>query len=126
MSTAPEQSAEPTAQVTVTLDRCEKEDATTVLDALHTSFPCDSASDSAPGDSPGDGPVVWTATFDVSRTLALPGPARLSSPVTLTAQGGYHAVDRLREGLAESFAVTVAGTASGDQEQEVTFRLANR
>ncbi|NJP44245.1 hypothetical protein [Actinacidiphila epipremni] len=126
MSTAPEQSAEPTAQVTVTLDRCGKEDAKAVLDALHTSFPCDSASESAPGETAGDGPVVRTATFDVSRTLALPGPGRLSAPVTLTAQGGYHAVDRLREGLAESFAVTVTGTASGDQEQEVAFRLDNR
>jgi hypothetical protein len=125
VSTAPEQSAEPTAQVTVTLDSCDKEDARTVLDALYTSFPCDSASENVPGEGSGDGPVVWTATFDVSRTLALAGPARLSSPVTLTAQGGYHAVDRLHEGLAESFAVTVAGTASGDQEEEVAFRLEN-
>lgn len=127
MSTAPEQPAEPSAQVTVTLDSCAKEDAGTVLDALHTSFACDRGAEDAPQDAPGGGPTVWTATFDVSRTLALPGgPAPLGEPVSLTAQGGYHAVDRLREALAESFTVTVTGTASGDQEEEVTFRLAPR
>ncbi|MFG1806840.1 hypothetical protein [Streptomyces sp. NPDC049040] len=127
MSTAPEQPAEPSAQVTVTLDSCAKEDARTVFDALHTSFAGDRDSGDAPGEAPGGGPIVWTATFDVSRTLALPGgPAHLGDPVTLTAQGGYHAVDRLREGLAESFAVKIVGTASGDQEQEAAFRLTNR
>lgn len=127
MSTAPQQPAEPSAQVTVTLDSCAKEDAGTVLDALHTSFACDRDADDAPAEAPGGGPIVWTATFDVSRTLALPGgPAHLGEPVTLTAQGGYHAVDRLREALAESFGVTVIGTASGDQEEEVTFRLRPR
>ncbi|SHL40427.1 hypothetical protein [Actinacidiphila paucisporea] len=127
MSTAPQQPAEPSAQVTVTLDSCAKEDARTVLDALHSSFAGDRAAEDAPGEASGGGPAVWTATFDVSRTLAEPGtPARLDDPVTLTAQGGYHAVDRLRETLAKSFDVTVLGTASGDQEQEVTFRLTNR
>ena len=127
MSTAPEQSAEPSAEVTVTLDSCAKEDARTVLDALHVTFACDRADDDLPQEVPGKGPTVWSATFDVSRTLAPPGEAvRLTDPVTLTAQGGYHAVDRLREGLAEVFAVTVAGTASGDQEQEVSLRLGNR
>jgi hypothetical protein len=127
VSTAPEQPAQPSAQVTVTLDSCAKEDAKAVLDALRTSFAYDRDTDDAPMEAAGGGPMVWTGTFDVSRTLALPGgPARLGDPVTLTAQGGYHAVDRLREGLAESFAVTVVGTASGDQEQEVGFRLENR
>ncbi|WUH94833.1 hypothetical protein OG900_34945 [Streptomyces sp. NBC_00433] len=127
MSTAPQQHAEPSAQVTVTLDSCAKEDARTVLDALHTSFAGDRGTEDPPREAPGGGPIVWTATFDVARTLAVPGsPARLADPVTLTAQGGYHAVDRLREGLAESFAVTVVGTASGDQEEEVGFRLENR
>lgn len=127
MSTAPEQTAEPSADVTVMLDSCAKEDARTVLDTLHTSFPCDRAADDAPREAPDGGSIVWTATFDVSRTLALPGgPVHLGGPVTLTAQGGCHAVDRLREDLAESFAVTVIGTALGDQEEEVGFRLGNR
>jgi hypothetical protein len=127
VSTAPEQSAEPSAQVTVILDSCAKEDARAVLDALHTSFACDRAADDLPQEAPGGGPIVWSATFDVSRTLAPPGgPVTLTDPVSVTAQGGYHAVDRLREGLAEVFAVTVVGTASGDQEQEAGFRLDNR
>jgi hypothetical protein len=127
VSTSSEQPAEPSAQVTVTLDSCAKEDAGTVLDALHTSFAGERDAGDSPQETPGSGPTVWTATFDVSRTLALPGgPAHLGEPVTLTAQGGYHAVDRLREALAEAFAVTVLGTASGDQEEEVTFRLSPR
>lgn len=127
MSTAPQQPAEPSAQVTVTLDSCAKEDARIVLDVLHTGFAGDRAAADAPQEAPGEGPTVWTATFDVSRTLALAGGAeRLSEPVVLNAQGGYRAVARLREGLAEAFAVTVVGTASGDQEQEAAFRLENR
>ncbi|WP_327292216.1 hypothetical protein [Streptomyces sp. NBC_01198] len=127
MSTAPDQPAAPPAQVTVTLDSCAKEDARTVLDALRAAFAFDRDTDDAPLEAPSGGPVVWTATFDVSRPLADgSGPARLGEPVTLTAQGGYRAVDRLREGLAESFTVTVIGTASGDQEQEAGFRLENR
>lgn len=122
MSTAQDESA----QVAVTLDGCAKEDARTVLAALHTSFASDRAPDDLPADDADGRPVVWTATFDVSRTLALPGPARLAEPVTVTAQGGYRAVDRLREGLAEAFAVRVVGTASGDQEEEAKLRLENR
>jgi hypothetical protein len=130
VSTAPErseQSAEPAAQVTVIIDGCAKEDAKTVLDALHTSFAGDRAAADAPAEAADGAPNVWSATFDVSRTLALPGgPAPLTSPVKLTAQGGYHAVDRLREALAESFTVQVIGTASGDQEEEAAFRLSPR
>lgn len=126
MSTAPGPSADPSAQVAVVLDSCDKDDARIVLEALQASFP----SDREPGDVPQDAdegrPSVWTATFDVSRTLGLAGPARLSEPVTVTAQGGYRAVDRLREGLAEAFAVRVVGTAAGDQEQEAQLRLENQ
>jgi hypothetical protein len=125
VSTEQDQPAEPSAQVVVVLDGCAKEDARIVLDALQASFP----SDREPGDAPADAdegrPTVWTATFDVSRTLGLAGPARLAEPVTVTAQGGYRAVDRLREGLAEAFAVRVVGTAAGDQEQEAQLRLDN-
>ena len=115
--------ADPAAEVAVTLDRCGKEDARAVLAALHASFPSDRSPADAPADAPDGGPIVWSATFDVSRTVGLAPPGRLSEPVTLTAQGGYHAVDRLREGLAEAFAVRVVGTASGDQEEEVRLRL---
>lgn len=122
MSTAPDESA----QVTITLDGCAKEDAQTVLDALNTSFPSDRKPDDTPEDAADGRPMVWTATFDVSTTLGVPGPARLGEPLTVTAQGGYRAVDRLRESLAEAFAVRVVGTASGDQEQEAKLRLENQ
>jgi hypothetical protein len=126
VSTAPDQPVDPSAQVAVTLDDCAKEDAATVLGTLHASFSSDRSPDDLPADSGDGSPMVWTATFDVSRTLGLPGPARLTAPVDLTAQGGYRAVDRLREGLAEAFSVKVTGTAAGDQEQEARLRLDNR
>jgi hypothetical protein len=126
VSTAQEQPADPSAQVAVVLDGCAREDAVVVLAALQASFPSDRAEDDEPADAEGGRPTVWAATFDVSRTLGLAGPARLSEPVTVTAQGGYRAVDRLREGLAEAFAVRVVGTAAGDQEQEARLRLDNR
>jgi hypothetical protein len=118
-------SQDPAAQVAVTLDSCCKEDAHAVLTALHATFPSDRSPDDAPADAPNGRPIVWTATFDVARTLGVPGAARLTEPVDLTAQGGYRAVDRLREALGEAFAVRVVGTASGDQEEEVRFRLDN-
>ncbi|MYS23435.1 hypothetical protein GTW78_25585 [Streptomyces sp. SID4948] len=126
VTTAQDQTAEPSAQVAVTLDGCAKEDARAVLTALSTSFPSDRSADDLPDDDETGRPTIWTATYDVSQTLALPGPARLSEPVTVTAQGGYRAVDRLRESLAEAFAVRVVGTAAGDQEQEAQLRLDNQ
>ncbi|MBM9508149.1 hypothetical protein ITX44_27065 [Streptomyces sp. KK5PA1] len=110
----------------VTIDSCCKEDAQAVLAALQASFASDRARGDTPADAPNGRPIVWAATFDVSRTLGSPAPARLTEPVGITAQGGYHAVDRLREGLSGAFAVRVVGTASGDQEEEVRFRLENR
>ncbi|WP_328917248.1 MULTISPECIES: hypothetical protein [unclassified Streptomyces] len=126
MSTLQDQSADPSAQVAITLDGCEKEDAQTVLAALNATFVSDRAAEDLPADAPGGRPTVWGATFDVSHTIGLPGPAHLSEPVTVTAQGGYHAVDRLRQSLAEAFSVRVVGTASGDQEQEARLRLENQ
>jgi hypothetical protein len=126
VSTSPDQSADSAAHVAVTLDSCCKEDAQAVLGALQGSFRSDRAAGDVPADPPGGEPIVWSATFDVSHTLGAPAPGRLTEPVTVTAQGGYHAVDLLREGLAQGFAVSVLGTASGDQEQEVTFRLDNK
>lgn len=122
MSTAQDESA----QVAVTFDGCAKEDVQIVLVALNTSFPSDRKPEDTPEDSADGRPMVWSATFDVSRTLGLPGPARLGEPLTVTAQGGYRAVDRLRESLSEAFTVRVVGTAAGDQEQEARFRLENQ
>ena len=126
MSTLEDRPVDPSAQVAVTLGGCAKEDAGVVLATLQASFPSDRELGDEPAEAGEGGHTVWTATFDVSTTLGLPGPARLSEPVTVTAQGGYRAVDRLREGLAEAFAVRVIGTASGDQEQEAQLRLDNQ
>lgn len=120
------QPADSSAAVAVVLDGCAQEDASTVLTALQASFPSDRAPDDAPSGAEEGRPMVWSATFDVSRTLGLPGPARLTEPVTITVQGGYRAVDRMRDGLAEAFAVRVLGTASGDQEEEAQLRLENQ
>jgi hypothetical protein len=117
--------ASPSAEVAVILDSCCKEDARAVFAALHAAFASDRSPDDRPGDAPNGRPIVWAATFDVSRILGRPAPARLTEAVTVTAEGGYHAVDRLREGLAQVFAVRVVGTASGDQEEEVRLRLDN-
>jgi hypothetical protein len=126
VTTAQDQNADPSAQVAVTLDGCAKEDAEVVLNTLATSFSSDRPADDPPQDAAGGAPTIWTTTYDVSTVLGVPGPAKLSEPVTLTAQGGYRAVDRLRESLADAFSVSVVGTASGDQEQEAKLRLENR
>ena len=123
-TTPPTPPPDPASDVSVILDSCAPEDARVVFTALLAAFPSDRAPE--PAEVPDTTPTVWAATFDVSRTLDLPGAAALSEPVTLTAQGGYRAVDRLGEVLAEAFEVVVAGTAPGDQEQEVRLRLANR
>ncbi|GGZ07623.1 hypothetical protein CP967_32525 [Streptomyces nitrosporeus] len=112
-------------EVVVEVTGCPKEDARTVFDALCRSFASDRPADDVPEDASTTRPTVWTVTVDVSRTGPGGEPGRLSGPVTAEVQGGYRAVDRLRLGLAESFAVKVVGTASGDQEQEVRLRLEN-
>ena len=54
------------------------------------------------------------------------GPIPLEGSVSATLQGGYVAVDRLREALGAAFAVLERGTASGDQEKEVDLRLGTK
>jgi len=114
------------SDVVVEMTGCPAQDARTVFDVLRRSF----ASDRTEGDTPEDAsttrPTVWTATVDVSEMREGAQPAQLSGPVTVEAQGGYWAVDRLRRRLADSFTVKVVGTASGDQEQEVRLRLESR
>ncbi|MGW3635559.1 hypothetical protein ACWD7F_36505 [Streptomyces sp. NPDC005122] len=78
-----------------------------------------------PRDLPGDAPVVWTAEFEPtqSRVFVPAGLTPLEGPLTVTLQGGYVAVDRLREALNAAFAVHEQGTVSGDQEKEVDLEL---
>ncbi|MGC5363478.1 hypothetical protein ACPXCE_17645 [Streptomyces sp. DT24] len=112
--------------VTVSLSGCAEGDAQTVFAVLSTSFASDRAPEDVPHEESRSHPTVWAATVDVSRTKAVAGPATLSAPVTVEAQGGYWAVDRLRQHLADAFTVRVIGTAAGDQEQEVRLRLESR
>lgn len=109
--------------VVVAVTGCPKEDARTVFDVLRRSFVSDRPASDTPEDVSDTRPTVWTATVDVSEAKAGPGPAQLSAPVMVEAQGGYWAVDRLRTHLADAFSVRLVGTAAGDQEQEIRLRL---
>ncbi|GAA1189867.1 hypothetical protein GCM10009654_54220 [Streptomyces hebeiensis] len=120
-------SADQTAtEVVVALSGGATEDARAVFGVLGSAFASDRAADDVPQELPGERPTVWTATFDVADLRSRPGPVRLTAPVTADVQGGYRAVDSLREALSTAFTVRVVGTASGDQEEEVQLRLENR
>ncbi|MEU0134613.1 hypothetical protein ABZ172_11330 [Streptomyces sp. NPDC006296] len=109
--------------VVVAVTGCPTEDARTVFDVLRRSFVSDRPAGDTPESASDTRPTVWTATVDVSGAKAGAAPARLSAPVTVEAQGGYWAVDRLRRRLADAFTVRLVGTAAGDQEQEIRLRL---
>ncbi|MFJ9623977.1 hypothetical protein [Streptomyces sp. NPDC101181] len=129
MNSTPEQSgADHPAdqQVVVSLGGGDAQDARTVFDVLAAAFDSDRRPGDLPDASGGARPTVWVITVDVSGPRPAATPARLSAPVTVDAQGGYRAVDRLRDHLTGLFAVSVVGTAAGDQEQEARLRLENR
>ncbi|MEU3882283.1 hypothetical protein [Streptomyces californicus] len=113
-------------EVVVSLSGCDAQDARTVFDVLTAAFASDHPMGETPEASAGPRPDVWVTTVDVTESSTGAGPARLTAPVTVEAQGGYRAVDRLRTHLGGAFAVSVIGTAAGDQEQEVRLRLENR
>jgi hypothetical protein len=109
--------------VTVSLTGASMEDAATVFGVLRTAFPTDRPPDDVPHERPGDRPLVWISEFDPTEKRVPTGPTPLDGSVTATLQGGYVAVDRLREALSEAFVTQDRGTASGDQEKEVDLRL---
>ncbi|MEK2479360.1 MULTISPECIES: hypothetical protein [Streptomyces] len=113
----------PSAEVVVEVEGCRTADAHAVFSALRTAFRSDRAPDDVPQEMAGPGTTVWTSTVDVSERGTEPEPRRLTAPVTVSLQGGYWAVDQLCAGLRPAFAVTVLGTAAGDQEKEVELRL---
>ncbi len=113
-------------EVSVVVSGCEKDDARTVFDVLRAAFVTDRASVDVPQDVTGKRPTAWVVTVDVTEARVVSGPVRLGAPVTADVQGGYWAVDRLRQSLAGAFAVRVVGTVSGDQEEEVRLRLENK
>ncbi|WP_399096687.1 hypothetical protein ACGH2B_04135 [Streptomyces sp. BBFR2] len=122
----PSSAYHPDAEVVVEVTDCATQDAQAVFSALRTSFACDRAPEDVPRVVAGPHPTVWTSTFDVTELRAEPAPARLTAPVSISLQGGYWAVARLRDSLRPAFAVQVTGTVAGDQEQEVQLRLENR
>ncbi|MCB5164278.1 hypothetical protein LG634_05420 [Streptomyces bambusae] len=113
-------------EVTVVLGDCAETDARAVLAALGEAFP--SAEGPAGPAAGGGGATVWTSVFDVAAPggHSPAGPVPLGRPVTVEAQGGYGAVDRLLAELAAVFAVEDQGTAAGDQEKDVHLRLRSR
>lgn len=113
-------------EVSVVVSGCGKDDARTVFDVLRAAFATDRGSSDLPQDISGKRPTAWVVTVDVSEARVVSGPVRLGEPVTADVQGGYWAVDRLRQSLAGAFAVRVVGTVSGDQEEEVRLRLENK
>ncbi len=113
-------------EVLVSLSRCDLADARSVFGVLGSAFDSDRDAGDEPEATSGPCPTVWVTTVDVSEPKAAAHPVTLTAPVTVDAQGGYRAVDRLREHLTGAFAVRVVGTAAGDQEQEVRLRLENR
>lgn len=113
-------------EVSVVVSGCPQDDARTVFDVLRAAFTTDRSSTDIPHEIADKRPTAWTATVDVSEARTVSGPVALSAPVTAEVQGGYQAVDRLRQGLADAFAVRVVGAVSGDQEEEVRLRLDNK
>ncbi|MCX4817672.1 hypothetical protein ACUXZZ_02055 [Streptomyces graminifolii] len=111
---------------TVSLTGASKEDAATVFGVLRTAFPTDRPFDDVPQEQPGDRTAVWTAEFEPTQEWIPTDPLPLEGSVSATIQGGYVAVDQLREALNVTFAVDERGTASGDQEQEVDLRLTSK
>ncbi|MFJ5678550.1 hypothetical protein [Streptomyces sp. NPDC093097] len=111
------------AEVLVEIEGCTTEDAQAVFSALRTAFRCDRAAGDVPRDVAGAGGTVWTSTVDAGEPGSTPEPRRLTAPVGISLQGGYWAVDQVCAGLKPAFAVTVLGTAAGDQEKEVELRL---
>ncbi|WP_240136340.1 hypothetical protein [Streptomyces sp. MUM 178J] len=113
-------------EVVVTLSGCTKEDAGVVFEVLRRNFASDRADDDIPQDIVEGHPTVWTGTFEVVPPISpgpSPGPEPLHAAVTAEVQGGYWAVDRLREALDSAFRVTDEGMAAGDQEKDVQLRL---
>ena len=111
---------------TVSLTGASKEDAATVFGVLRTAFPTDRPFDDVPQEQPGGRSTVWTAEFEPTQEWIPTDPIPLEGSVSATIQGGYVAVDQLREALSVTFAVEERGTASGDQEQEADLLLTSK
>ncbi|MEU3775792.1 hypothetical protein AB0F11_21745 [Streptomyces sp. NPDC032472] len=114
-------------EVTVVISDCAEEDARVVLAALGGAFTTEKSTP-RPGTGAASATTVWTSVYDVADAhgRAAQSPARLAHPVTLEAQGGYRAVDRVLAELDSAFVIDAVGTAAGDQEKDVHVRLHGR
>ncbi|WP_234331907.1 hypothetical protein [Streptomyces sp. NRRL S-87] len=118
-------------EVTVVLSDCDEDDARVVLSTLEETFTPEravAARGAAPA-RPGGATTVWASVFDVGHPrerAAAAGPVTLEHPVSVEAQGGYQAVDRLLAELGTVFEIEAAGTAAGDQEKDVHLRIRGR
>ncbi|MEU8959995.1 hypothetical protein AB0C93_37545 [Streptomyces sp. NPDC048518] len=118
---------DPSAQVTVELSGAA-DDAGSVFSVLGAAFASDRKDGAAPHSTSSGGPTVWSGVFDTARPAGdAPGQTpSLEGPVTASVQGGYVAVDQIVTVLSAAFAVSEEGSASGDQEKDVTLRLRGR
>ncbi|MEV0257363.1 hypothetical protein AB0H82_24300 [Streptomyces sp. NPDC050732] len=114
------------ARVTVELSGAA-DDAGSVFGVLEAVYASDRDGSPAPAKA-SSGPTVWNGVFDTARPAGggPGGTPSLSGPVSATVQGGYVAVDQIVTVLSAAFAVTEEGSASGDQEKDVSLRLENR
>ncbi|WP_458247765.1 hypothetical protein [Streptomyces sp. MAI_2237] len=112
--------------VSLEISGCSKEDARIVFDALCACFESDRGADEVPQQLHETRPMVWLGTFEVTDAHSCPPPARLTSSVSVDAQGGYWAIERLRSTLDPLFSVRDLSFASGDQERELHVVLESR
>ncbi|MFK4070931.1 hypothetical protein [Streptomyces sp. NPDC029674] len=113
------------ARVTVELSGAA-DDAGSVFGVLEAVYASDR--DGSPASAGAPGPTVWSGVFDTARPAGGEpgGTPSLSGPVSAAVQGGYVAVDQIVTVLSAAFTVTEEGSASGDQEKDVSLRLESR
>ncbi|MEU2392692.1 hypothetical protein [Streptomyces sp. NPDC007369] len=111
-------------EVTVVVSDCAEEDARAVFAALDAAFTAEEATRPRSG----TGATVWTSAYDVAAPAepTPPAPAPLAHQVSVEAQGGYRAVDRVVAVLDSAFVIDTVGTAAGDQEKDIHLRIHGR
>ncbi|MFF8567670.1 hypothetical protein ACF06N_22215 [Streptomyces albidoflavus] len=113
-------------QVLVVLTGADAHDARIVFDALGTAFaPAGPEEGRAAAEDDKEGAsLLRSALYEAGEQTGHPQVAApLRTVVNVTLQGGYGAVDRVSEILADAFRLEEVGEAPGDQEKEVELRL---
>ncbi|MFK0257115.1 hypothetical protein [Streptomyces sp. NPDC090445] len=114
-------------EVTVVVSDCAEEDARAVFATLDAAFTAEKA-EKTTGPRSGSGATVWASAYDVAAPAeATPAAvAPLAHQVSVEAQGGYRAVDRVVAVLDSAFVIDTVGTAAGDQEKDIHLRIHGR